>query len=96
VGEGVGAVTPVPGLLAGLPALGIHGAATVAEALPGVPALVLPGGVVEPAEFVVEPGWVPAALEPAVAPTVPHGPAMVFVVAPELVIDPELPGFGIV
>ena len=86
---------PVPGLLAGLPALGMHGAATVFETFPGVPLVELPGGVVEPAEFVVEPGCVPAAFEPAVAPTVPQGPAMVLVVTPELAIDPVVPGLGV-
>lgn len=56
VGEAVGAVTPVPGLLAGRPALGMHGAATVGEAFPAETEIVLPGGVVDPAELVIEPG----------------------------------------
>src|SRR5579864_2329032 len=55
LGDGVGGVTPVPGLLAGTPAPGMHGLATVDDTLPELPAFVLPGGVVDPAEFVVEP-----------------------------------------
>lgn len=81
-------MVPLPGLLAGTPVPGGQGA--VGEAVAGVPLFVLPGGVVEPAEFVVEPGVVPDAVVPAVVPGVTHGP--VLVVAPGLVLEPMLLG----
>src|SRR5262249_39298823 len=95
LGDGVGVVTPVPGLVAGTPALGRQGVVTVAVVFLGVPALVLPGGVVEPAGFVINPGCVLDALVPAEAPGVPHGPETVFIVVlDELVPTPGL-GLGL-
>src|SRR5262249_1534848 len=92
-GDGVGAVTPVPGLVAGMPALGIQGFVTVVVVLPGVPALVLPGGVVEPAGFVIDPGCVPNALVPDEAPGVVQGPETVLVVGLEEMLP--VPGLGL-
>jgi len=64
----------------------------VVEALPGVPAFVLPGGVVDPAEFVVEPGAVPAVVDPVVVPE-GQGPETVFVVdEPGVVVLGVIPG----
>lgn len=74
---------------AGTPVPGVQGG--VVEAFPGVPLLVLPGGVVEPAGFVVEPGVVPEAVVPVVVPGVTHG---LLVVPPGLVTEPVLPGLG--
>lgn len=78
-------MVPVP---AGTLVPGVQGAVV---AVPGVPVFVLPGGVVEPAGFVVEPGVVPEAVVPVVVPGVTHG---LLVVAPG-VTEPVLLGLGV-
>ena len=71
--------------------------AVVVEALPGVPAFVLPGGVVDPAEFVVEPGAVPGVVDPGMVDPVVvpegQGPETVLVVdEPGVVVPGVAPG----
>jgi len=60
--------------------------------LPGVQALVLPGGDLEPAGFVIDPGCVPDALVDE-APGLPHGPETVSIVELDELLP--TPGLGL-